>query len=71
MELLQIENFLNLRGLVLVLLAIIFLLSVLLMISGVKIKNERVKGVSIFFGGVLGLTAILLFIFTFIFGFNS
>jgi len=71
MELFELDNFLGLRGVLLVLWLIIFVVSIFLIISGVKADRGTTRTVLIVLGILLAVLSLLLFIFTFFFGFNS
>jgi len=71
MELFELDNFLGLRGVLLGLWLIIFIVSIFLIISGVKADRSTTRTVLIIFGILLAVLSLLLFVFTFFFGFNS
>ncbi len=64
-------NVLGLRGILLTLWLILFVLSILLIVSGIKAKNKRIKMVLILLGILLAIISIYLLIYTFLFGFNA
>lgn len=71
MELFHLKNLLGIRGVLLALWLILFVLSILLVVSGIKIERKSVKTILIIFGVLLALASLFLFMYTFIFGFNS
>ena len=71
MELFQLENFLGLRGVLLTLWLILFVVAILLIISGIKGNNKITKFILIIFGVILILVSLYLLVYTFLFGFNS
>jgi len=71
MELFQLEHFMGLRGILLALWLILFVLSILLIISGTQIERKAVKMILVIFGVILALISIYLFMYTLLFGFNS
>lgn len=71
MELFHLKNLLGIRGVLLALWLILFVLSILLIVSGIKIERKSVKTILIIFGVLLALASLFLFMYTFIFGFNS
>lgn len=64
-------NVLGLRGILLTLWLILFVLSILLIVSGIIAKNKRIKMVLILLGILLAIVSIYLLIYTFLFGVNA
>lgn len=71
MELFELENLLGLRGILLALWVVLFIVAILLIISGIKAENKRTKIILIIFGAILIFSSVFLFFFTFFFGYNS
>jgi len=71
MELFELDNFLGLRGVLLAIWLILFIVSILLIISGIKAERGTTQTILIVLGILLTVLSLLLFVFTFFFGFNS
>lgn len=66
MELFHSKNLLGIRGVLLALWLILFVLSILLVVSGIKIERKSVKTILIIFGVLLALASLFLFMYTFV-----
>ncbi len=64
-------NISSLRGILLVLWLLLFVLSILLIVSGIKAKRKSIKVILILLGILLAIISIYLLTYTFLFGFNS
>ena len=71
MEVLQLEHIMGMRGVFLLLWFVLFVISIFLFISGIKVENKMAKLLLIILSLILAILSVYMFLYTLLFGYNS
>lgn len=71
MGVLTFEHLMGMRGVFLLLWFVLFIISIFLFISGIKVENKTAKLLLVILSLVLAILSVYLFLYTLLFGYNS
>lgn len=71
MGVLTLEHLMGMRGVFLLLWFVLFIISIFLFISGIKVENKTAKLLLVILSLVLAILSVYLFLYTLLFGYNS